>query len=32
MIALALSPIGVPAFTAARSMSPVESWGILYLS
>ena len=26
MIALALRPISVPAFTAARSMSPVESW------
>ena len=26
MIALACCPISVPAFTAARSMSPVESW------
>ncbi len=26
MIALAFSPTSVPAFTAARSMSPVESW------
>ena len=30
MIALALSPIGVPAATAARSMSPVESCGMPY--
>ena len=26
MIALALRPISVPACTAARSMSPVDSW------
>ena len=28
MTAFAFSPTGVPAFTAARSMSPVETWGI----
>src|SRR3569833_1720365 len=28
MIALTLSPVGVPARTASRNMSPVESWRI----
>ena len=28
----AAKPIGVPAFTAARNMSPVEIWGILKCS
>jgi hypothetical protein len=30
MIALASKPNGVPALTAARSMSPVEIWGMSY--
>jgi hypothetical protein len=28
MTSLAASPSGVAAFTAARSMSPVEIWGM----
>ena len=31
MTAFASRPKGVPALTAARSMSPVEIWGMLYL-
>ena len=30
MMSFALRPIGVPAATAARSMSPVESWTMPY--
>src|SRR5215472_4489292 len=32
MMSLALWPTEVPAFTAARSMSPVESWTMPYFS
>ena len=32
MACLALIPRGVPAFTAARSRSPVEIWGMPYFS
>ena len=32
IVFLASRPTGEPEFTAARSMSPVETWGILNFS